>query len=228
MKRDAMVFYRSFYEAGRFLSDQERLDYYDRILNYWIEWIEKKKWEKVEMLFSLIQPNIDSNNKKYIMGSKWWAPKWNSNAQKDFETKQPVVEWKNNHRLKNKTTNVDVDVEEDVNNNKKISFWNFVKLTEKEYQKLINDFNKKTIDSKIEDVNNYCWSVWKKYKDYNLTIRSWLKKDWIENIDYLKDIEKFWFTMKKDYNWTKEMMWKEQFFKLKKKAIERASLNNKL
>lgn len=103
MKRDSMVIYRSYYEAGRFLSDKERLDYYDRILNYWIEWVEKKKCEKVEMLFSLIKPNIDSNNIKYTNWSKWGRP----------STKKPVVSEENNQRFWKTESNVDVD--EDVN-----------------------------------------------------------------------------------------------------------------
>lgn len=127
MERDWMIFFRSFYEAGRFLSDDERLDYYDRILNYWIEWVDKKKGEKVEMLFWLIRPNIDSNNKKYEDWIKWWAPKWNTNAKKDYKTKQPPLNWKNNHSWKTKTSNVDVeeDVEEDKDKDKK----NIVLLT---------------------------------------------------------------------------------------------------
>lgn len=52
-----------------------------------------------------------------------------------------------------------------------------VLLTKNEYERLVNDFGKETVDNKIDDLNNYIGSKGKRYKDHNLTLRGWLKKD---------------------------------------------------
>ena len=108
--------------------------------------------------------------------------------------------------------------EEDKEDNKYIQHGKFVKLTEKEYQKLSNDFNKKTIDGKIEDVNNYCGSKWVKYKDYNLTVRSFLKRDGIKKSKdlSLSELWERWFEL--DKQWRLEMIkqyWEEKMSEAK-------------
>ena len=82
-----------------------------------------------------------------------------------------IEEWKVN----NKKDNI-----------KKSFFWQLqnVELTNKEYEKLVNDFWKKVVDSKIEDLSLY-EKIWK-YEDHNLVIRKWLKRDWIEKYDFSK------------------------------------------
>ncbi|MDE5753903.1 MAG: hypothetical protein K2H89_05110 [Oscillospiraceae bacterium] len=52
-----------------------------------------------------------------------------------------------------------------------------VKLTDSEYQKLVADFGENLIRNYIQRVDEYCQQYGKSYKDYNLTIRKWLKKD---------------------------------------------------
>lgn len=67
---------------------------------------------------------------------------------------------------------------------KKILFLKKVFLTEKEYSSLVVDFWQKVVDSKIEDLNTYIVNNKDKYKDHNLTIRAWLKKDWVKKIEH--------------------------------------------
>jgi len=59
-------------------------------------------------------------------------------------------------------------------------FWDYVKIDKTKYDLLISDFWELNVKSKIEDINNYCGSSWKKYKDFSAVVRSWLKKDWIK------------------------------------------------
>jgi len=71
------------------------------------------------------------------------------------------------------------------NNNKKVKndkkekkrYLELVLLTDDEYQRLVNDYSKEVVDSKIEDLDNYIGSTGKKYLDHNKTLRGWLKKD---------------------------------------------------
>lgn len=56
----------------------------------------------------------------------------------------------------------------------------YVFLLPEEYERLIEDYGQTVVDSKIEDLNNYIGSKGKKYKDHNLTLRAWLKKDGVK------------------------------------------------
>jgi len=194
MKRDWMVFYRSFYEAWGFLDDNERLDYYDRILNYWIEWVEKEKGEKVEMLFALIKPNIDSNNDKYINWKKGGRP----------PTKKPVVSDKKNQRFRKKKSKEEVEVEEEVDvedkeeekvnvkDKEKKQYKDFVFLTETEHAQLLNNYWEKW-SAYIRKLNDYIHQIWErkaknKYKSHYHTILNWLRRDNIKKVVIKKQV----------------------------------------
>ena len=53
-------------------------------------------------------------------------------------------------------------------------------LTEKQYEKLVSDYTKKTIESVVKDMDEWIQLKGKPYKDFNLAIRKWLKKDQAE------------------------------------------------
>lgn len=103
MNRESFIFYRSFYEASMYLSDEDKWKLFEMICQYglyWkeIEWSWPSKW-----MFMLIKPQLDANNKRYENWCLWWAPKWNKNAVKDREntSKQP----KNNQKQPNDNVN---------------------------------------------------------------------------------------------------------------------------
>ena len=75
IKRDSFVCYKSFIDAWIMLKDEDRLKYYDRLLQYGIYWVDTKTTGFAETLFILVKPNLDSNNKKYLDWYKWWRPK---------------------------------------------------------------------------------------------------------------------------------------------------------
>lgn len=181
MQRDSMVFYRSYYEAGRFLDDKERLDYYDRILNYGIEWVEKKKTDKVEMLFWLVKPNIDSSQKRYDISSKQWHHWKKGKAYGKLgwrpRTKQPTNPLKGGLDTTPENNPLNVDVDKDIDDNIDIdnkdttivvatpeSFWN-------------------------SDINE----ILEKIKMYNNNIVDWTQKEqrqyWKMLFDKLKQID---------------------------------------
>jgi hypothetical protein len=58
------------------------------------------------------------------------------------------------------------------------SFGSFVKLKTGEYDSLVAQHSKASIDQKIEAINDYLASTGKKpYKDYAATIRNWIRRD---------------------------------------------------
>lgn len=92
-------------------------------------------------------------------------------------------------------TNVTKKIDKPQNKEWLKKYWQYVELTDEEYKKLIYMFgscswicnwveahlklNSKTVDDKIEDMNNYIinWK-WKPYADYYLALRNRFKRDW--------------------------------------------------
>lgn len=72
MQRDWFVFYKSFLEAWKDLPDNQRLQFYDKILSYGIVWECENMDPLVETLFKLVKPQLDANNKKKEDWDKWW------------------------------------------------------------------------------------------------------------------------------------------------------------
>ena len=99
MERDWFVFYKSFYRAIQKIQDkEERLKAYESIVAYGIMWQEPDEddWD-AWMVFILVQPQIDANNKKYADWCKWWRPK------KDWDISQkPLVSEKITTGIENK------------------------------------------------------------------------------------------------------------------------------
>ncbi len=52
-----------------------------------------------------------------------------------------------------------------------------IRLTDEQHEKLIADFGEDKIAEMIRRCDEYCQVSGKTYRDYNLTIRNWLRKD---------------------------------------------------
>lgn len=69
--RDSFVFYRSFYEAITELPNENQLEIYKTIIEYALNGTTNGSLNGInKSIFSLIKPQIDSNNQKYLNGSK--------------------------------------------------------------------------------------------------------------------------------------------------------------
>lgn len=58
-----------------------------------------------------------------------------------------------------------------------------VLLTDEQYNKLLSDYGSEKLDAYIRKVDEYCEQTGKKYKNYLLTIRNWIRKDEPEHMD---------------------------------------------
>ena len=89
MERDSFVFYRSFYEASKYLSNEDKGILFDMICQYWLCW-NSIEWDWPSMwMFLLIKPQLDANNKRYINWCKWWEYwKLGWRPQKNWENSQ--------------------------------------------------------------------------------------------------------------------------------------------
>lgn len=109
MKRESFVFYKSFYDSIKELDPSDQAQIYDAIFKYQFEGEETKLNGICKSIFTLIIPQLEANNKRYLNGLKGGAPKGNKNATK----KQP----KNNLDLTKKQPNDNVNVNDNENDN---------------------------------------------------------------------------------------------------------------
>ena len=122
-------------------------------------WVEKKQY--------LFLPSWDMHQQKRAKHSKFPAPDITCNhmIEDDINGNQEISDVTENREYEN--TRIE-----------KREYAANVKMTEEEYQKLIDRFGSNAIiDSKIEDLSNWKLSKGKKTKSDYHTLLAWLKKD---------------------------------------------------
>ena len=81
-KRDSFIFYRSFYEALQDLNESQKVEIYDAISNYSLNFKENELKGVPSTIFKLIKPQLEANNKRFINGSKPKKAKQKQNRSK--------------------------------------------------------------------------------------------------------------------------------------------------
>lgn len=127
MKINNFVFYRSYFDAVRFLSEEEQLHIYQSIFLYVFDKKSQNLNEMEKAIFTLMKPIIDNSLKRYKSsvenGKKGGAPKGNKNAQKiEKQPKSTQIQPKNNLNLTekqaknnlNKNIDKDKDIDKDI------------------------------------------------------------------------------------------------------------------
>lgn len=181
-KRNWFIFYHSFWEAISELPNENQLALYQAIANFSFNLKEPKLSGINKTVWILIKPQLEANNRRYQNSKKWWAPKGNKNASKDWDivSKQPNYNLKTTklqpkEKEKDKVK-VKEKVKEKVNKNKD-KYLEFVFLSKKEYDTLLDIFWERGLNNAVETLNNYIWSQGKdKYKSHYHTIRTWNKE----------------------------------------------------
>ena len=77
--------YRSYYEAWKFMPNEQRLEYYEKLFAYIFDWIETNSEWIVEAVFQAVKPNIKCSRERAIVWAVWWSVSknaWNKNASK--------------------------------------------------------------------------------------------------------------------------------------------------
>ena len=108
--RDSCIFYRSFYESINELPDNNKLEIYNAIFSYSLNFIEPELTGLSKSIFTLIKPQLDANIKRFN----------NGNAPKDKQVKSKTeAKPKQNKSKSEANNNVNDNVNNNVNNNKK-------------------------------------------------------------------------------------------------------------
>lgn len=85
-KRDGFIFYRSFWESLRPCPDDVRLKLYDAITDFGLNFRKPEGLEGLaKIMFTLIEPQIEANNRKYADGKKGVG---SAKCQRNKETTQ--------------------------------------------------------------------------------------------------------------------------------------------
>ena len=111
--RDTFIFYRSFYEMAKEMSDAERLTFYDAICEYALNFKEVELKGIAKICFIGAKPNISANTKRYqngklgaehgIKGGRPKTPKKpQNNPNGDFENNPKITPNKNKNVNNNK------------------------------------------------------------------------------------------------------------------------------
>ena len=151
---DSMVFYRSFYEAIRLLPPELRLQAYDTILAYGIDEIEPEELDAyVEMVYTLIKPQVDANSRRRSNGGKGGRPSHNEYKIDEtigFENGKPLVIESENHRLSETETDGYADEKPNVNVNANVN------VNVKDNDKGVGEPKRtRFVPPSIADVKNY-------------------------------------------------------------------------
>lgn len=186
-------------------------------MDYWLNWT-KPTDPIINSLLVWPMYSIDKSNairtKKNDNISK--SMKGNQNAVKSFEkvSKQLKTVWNSLEQIKTVKTDrsiEDIEVIEDNKENIKRKYLDNVLLSDTEYNKLIEKYWKWVIERKIEDLNNYIGSKWKKYKSHYFTILEWLRREWVKPLEKPQTT-----TNNNDLNIDTRAEWMKQAFPLNK------------
>ena len=92
-RRDAFIFYRSFYDAISRCPADLQSALYRAVASYALDCIEPdfSDNQMAAAIWTLIKPQLDANRKRYLNGCKGGAPSGNQNARKQpkITEKQP-------------------------------------------------------------------------------------------------------------------------------------------
>jgi len=117
--RDSMIFYRSFFEAINELPDENQLEVYKSIFEYSLNFKELEIKGLSKTIFTLIKPQLEANNKRFINGKQ---PKHKQELSEDeAKDKQELSEMQANN---NNNNNVNNNNNENENLKEKFNFKN--------------------------------------------------------------------------------------------------------
>lgn len=177
---------------------QDQYEFYkelksENLLVAFVEFMfEDKEPQKLNSLettiFNSLRNRMENSKALHDRNSKWGKSSHGggrkSNASSDAKWKNSLTTTK--QTAKQQPKNKEEEVEEEVikENIKRKGYWEFGKcmLSEWEYNQVINDYWLKNWELLINQVDNYCASKWKAYKNYVAAIRNFAKSAWINKL----------------------------------------------
>lgn len=113
MNRDSFIFYRSFYEAIKEVDTETQVALYDAICKKALYDEETTLEGTAKILYTLIKPQLDANNKRYSDGQKGGRPKKETTGFREEKTTGYKNKKPNNNENVNENENENVVVKGD-------------------------------------------------------------------------------------------------------------------
>jgi len=202
-----MIFYRSFFESLKELPQENKIEVYDAIFSYSLNFEELELSGISKSIFTLIKPQLDANLKRYENGNK--SKTFKNKSKSEAKQKQTISETEANNKQseskgeanKNVNDNDNDNVNDNVNDNflekkyppeiletyKKFNLWikekvpNVLKIKKQisidEYLKLKKVYNDMKPVTETLIAMHNYKEAPKRYVDVYLTLKNWLKKD---------------------------------------------------
>lgn len=179
MDRTQMTFYASFWDAINSLPKRDQLPVFRAVVSYGLGGCHKEALSPTQTaFFALMQPVLDSSRKKAANGkqngNKTEAKRKQTEKEKEKENekeKEVEKERENDSSLKGAPTR-----------QAKKSFGDFgwVKLTNEEYHRLVNDLGEAEVKRCIAYVDESAQSTGNKnkWRDWNLVLRKCSREGW--------------------------------------------------
>jgi len=179
MIRDSFIFYRSFFEATKPLSQEQKAELFDAICGYALDNnCPNENSPIVTAMFSLIKPQLDANYKRFLNGTK--------GAKIKQELSKAKANAKQTQSKPKANVNVNVNVNDNVNDNvnvneKKRGRFTAPSLLDVQEIFIEKGSTKLEADLFFNFYGSKNWHVGKnKMKNYKLAIAGWITRKKIE------------------------------------------------
>ena len=102
----------------------------------------------------------------------WWRPKkdWDNSQKPKHNLNETQEEPKHN-------LSITWDKRLEIKRLEKRKYLENVMLTDEEYEKLLEEYDKDVVDEYMNRLNGYVWQKWDKYKSHYLALLTWMRKD---------------------------------------------------
>ena len=190
----------SFYEAMKYLPDQERLELFDGICAYSLCGTVPENLSPVaRSMFILMKPNIDSSAKKYSAAVSNGRKRNKKNSEAEIPTEEPSDDQSSNQTEdqcadhdydydfdSDYDSDLDLDSDSDASAKgsptkkekpvkHKYGEYENVLLTDKEAEKLKQELD--NFNELVQRLSEYIASTGKKYKSHYATLRTWNRRE---------------------------------------------------
>lgn len=206
-KLEKGTFYRSYYEAGKYMPDEAKLEYYEKLFSYIFYWIETESEWIVEAVFQAVKPNIKCSRERAIVWAVWGSVSknaWNKHASK-IKAKSKQNQSNVKEEVKEKD-NVKEEVKEKITTD-------FFKQENKElcwYIYSIWNLEKREVVDEVEKMRLWMIDKDKVPKNWKLFTINWFKRIQkrpkpLEMTEVVETLETHWPSME-------ELEWKSDNF----------------
>ncbi len=180
MDRSQMTFYASFWDAINSLHKRDQLPVFRAVISYGLSGDHKEDLTPTQnAFFTLMQPVLDSSRKKAANG-KQGGSKPEANGKQTEREKERENEKEKEVEIENECKKKGSGPAPTKQAKKSFGDFGWVKLTDEEYHRLLNDLGEAEVKRCIAYVDESAQSTGNKnkWRDWNLVIRKCSRDGW--------------------------------------------------